>query len=431
MHPSLSLVSRREFLALAGIGAASYLAATRSGSSQGTKRPRLTVLAPLPPNPAPPGVVAYIEDGLPLWEEQHKVDVFYDATAVENMKAKILINIRQGYYVHDLMYCGGWAPEITSRLLAVDPLLGPQTRNDLPPSALTSFQWENKLYGVPAVSNPMILFGNENLLGSSAAPQTWDDLLAIARAGKSVTTAGWVLPAGQSGGSGGLMASWQVFFLQAGGRLFDARGKPAIANDAGVAAIDMLQQLLPYTLGDPFAIKSLQDATVAFLQGKTALMMNWATMHTAMVDPQIALIPFPIRTDPLPAGPVGRASIDSGDGWTIDNRSWQPGRAMDLIQFLLQPQIQVQMYLATGWLPISKAALADPELRKVAPHAGTVAEQMRFRIDSGLRPNTDVVAQVIGGAVQRALLGQEKPLAALRAATTLLTSAGTEGKIFA
>jgi len=423
-------LSRREFLGLGAAVVGGSLLAARRGSGDEVKLPRLTVLAPTLPNPAPPGVAEYVMDGLSIWEGEHQAMVDFDATALENIKAKILINIRQGYYVHDVMYCAGWAQEIAQRLVPLDTMISPNLRNDFPPFALKSFQWNDHTYGLPAVANPMILYLNRDLLteaGISEAPTTWDELVSTAKAASREKSQGWVLPGGQTGGIGGLKSSSRVFFLQAGGHLFGSRGEPTIANDAGVAAVDMLADLLPFAGTAPLTIAGIQDATVAFLEGKTAMMMNWASMHDTMLHLMGSKSHFRLGTAPLPAGPVGRASIDSGDGWTIDNRSWQPSRAMDWIGFLLQPRVQVQMYAATGWLPISVKAITDPELVAAAPHAVAVHEQMNGRIDSGFRPNFDVVSQVIGSEIRLALQRKKTAITALRDATSQLNAASSSG----
>jgi len=387
-------------------------------------------MAPLPPNPAPPGVIDYVMPGLDIWEEQQGVDVSYDATAVENMKAKILINIRHGYYVHDVMYCAGWAQEIAQRLLPLDTLIGPSLRADLPTWSMHSFRWQGKVYGVPSVANPLILYANTSLLeraGITTLPATWDDLVETVQAAHSSSTPGWIMAAGQTGGLGGLMSSWLVHFLQAGGDLFDANGAPSIANDAGVAAIEQLMRLSAYGGTNLFDIQSLDDATIAFMQGKGAFMTNWAGAYDAITAPGLASTQQPVLTAPLPTGPVGAASIDSGDGWTIDNRTWIAGKSMQLIQYYLQPRIQVQMFEQTGWLPISRAALADPAVTSRAPHAAAVQTQMKARIDTGFRPNYDVLTKVIGDKLLAALHGTMSPLAALRTASSELRSASGAG----
>ena len=133
------------------------------------------------------------------------------------------------------------------------------------------------------------------------------------------------MPAGQTGGTGGVMSHWLIFFLQAGGELFQTDGRPAFVADAGVAAIEMMQRLLTYT--DPGALqaKSILDASVGFMRGTAAMMMNWAVMYRSLDDARLSKAAGRLATGILPAGPSGTASIDSGDGWTIDAPTGWPG----------------------------------------------------------------------------------------------------------
>jgi hypothetical protein len=62
-----------------------------------------------------------------------------------------------------------------------------------------------------------------------------------------------------------------------------------------------------------------------------------------------------------------------------------------------------------------------------APHAATVRQQLRSRVESGFRPNFDVVTRVIGDEVRDALLGRQTPNEALRSAREQLIAAASSG----
>jgi multiple sugar transport system substrate-binding protein len=364
-------------------------------------------------------VLDYQLPSLRLWEAEHQARVKYESAAVENMKAKILINVRRGYHMHDVMYCAGWAPELAANLAPLDSLIGPTLHADLPPWSLRSFRWRGKTYGIPSTANPMILFANGDSFrraGIDDLPSDWDSLVETARLATRDGRYGWTMPTGQTGGIGGLMSHWLVFFLQAGGEILDEDGAPTIATDAGVAAIEMLQRLQPYTDPKATTYKSIIDASASFLRGDAAMMMNWAVSHRTLSDPTLNASASLLRTDVLPAGPVGTASIDSGDGWTVDARTWVAAKSVALIQFYLEPRVQRQMYEETGWLPISRSALEDEDFQRRAPHAATVARQLRSRIDSSFTPNYDVITRIIGVEVGHALAGEATPIAALRTA---------------
>lgn len=418
--------SRRQVLALPAAGLAAATLRSRFGRSGDVPLDRISVLAPLLPDPAPPGVLDYLMPGIEIWEARHKARIRFETSAVENMKSKILINYRKGHHMHDVMYCAGWAQEIVDNLMALDSTLSPSLRADLPAWSLDSFRWRGKMYGLPSAANPMILFADAQRLsdvGIRNLPATWDDLVASAKALTGGGKYGWTMPAGQTGGSGGLMSHWLVFFLQAGGELFDSDGRPAFATDAGIAAVEMLKRLL--SCSDPGALKhkSIIDASAAFMRGDAAMMMNWAVMHRSLTNSQISNVSEAVATGTLPAGPVGTASIDSGDGWTIDGRTWVAAKSMALIQYFLEPRVQKQMLTHTGWLPISLSALEDEDVLAQAPHARTVRNQLRSRIESGFRPNYEVITQIIGGEVRSALLGTLTPVEALRSAREQLIRA--------
>ena len=413
-------------LALPAAGLAAAMVRSRFGRSGDVPVDLVSVLAPVLPDPAPPGVLDYLMPGIELWEARHQARVKYETSAVENMKAKILINIQQGIHMHDVMYCAGWTQEIAGNLTPIDSLISPSLRTDLPPWSLESFRWNGKTYGLPSAANPMILFGNSALMstvGITDLPARWDDLIAVARELTGNGVFGWTLPAGQTGGSGGLMSHWLIFYLQAGGELFNNAGRPTFVNDAGVAAIDMLGRLLQYS--DPAARrhKSIIDASAVFMRGEAAMMMNWAVMHRSLANPEVSSVSGHLVTGTLPAGPAGTASVDSGDGWTIDSRTWVPAKSMSLIEYYLEPRVQKQMLTQTGWLPISISALEDKDVQAQAPHAATVRAQLRSRIESGFRPNYDVITRIIGSEVQSALNGTQTPIEALRSARAQLVAA--------
>jgi ABC-type glycerol-3-phosphate transport system substrate-binding protein len=325
------------------------------------------------------------------------------------------------------MYCAGWAQEIANYLLPLDSLLGSTTRADLSPWTLNSFRWLGKIYGVPIVSNPMILFANQRVLdraGISSMPGTWDELVSAAAAVDESGATGWTMAGGQTGGLGGLFTNWQLFFLQAGGDLFDQDNRPLFASDSGVAAIEMLQRLLPYSDNLALSHTSLLDASVAMMRGEVGFMANWAVMYRSLADPAISSFSNSVSVAPLPTGPAGNGSVDSGDGWTIDSRTWVANKTMSLLRYFLEPAEQIRMYEETGWLPASLTALADEDLHRTAPHAKAVQEQIRHRIDSGFRPDFDAVSSVIGMAVWSALVGEDTPIGALRLARDQLIRSG-------
>jgi maltose-binding protein MalE len=97
---------------------------------------------------------------------------------------------------------------------------------------------------------------------------------------------------------------------------------------------------------------------------------------------------------------------------------------MSLIRFFLDAGVQRALFNESGWLPISLTALNDPTLESIAPHVPAVRQQMKFRIDSGFRPDYEAVTTVIGNAVRAALVDGVTPITALSNARGQIIRAG-------
>lgn len=90
-------VSRRDFLKLAGAGAASvalanFLASCTPKSEGGT----LNVLVPAAPDPAPPGVAKFSEEAFAKWKVDNGFEVTYEAPPWPQLHDKMAANFASG-----------------------------------------------------------------------------------------------------------------------------------------------------------------------------------------------------------------------------------------------------------------------------------------------------------------------------------------------
>ena len=115
---------------------------------------------------------------------------------------------------------------------------------------------------------------------------------------------------------------------------------------------------------DPGSISyvGINDATNV-LTGRHApsMMMNWPFMWKPANDPNQSKIVGKLGSAILPAGPAGSAPRSTAPMPGPSPSSKEPGqRAMKLIEFYLDPEVQKRQVLDTGWLPIRLSVLADP-----------------------------------------------------------------------
>src|SRR4051794_35341725 len=98
----------RRSLLRRGAAAGAGLTATRfapglwtPGASAATN---ISVLSPLAPDPAPPGVAKFAEDDFTTWQTDNDATVSYEAVAWGQLHDKMATNFASGTHVHDVMY---------------------------------------------------------------------------------------------------------------------------------------------------------------------------------------------------------------------------------------------------------------------------------------------------------------------------------------
>lgn len=416
---------RRSFLR-GGLAAGAGLAA--AGRSRGLWLPgasaatNLSVLSPLAPDPAPPGVAEFAIDDFTAWKTANDAEVTYEAVAWGQLHDKMATNFASGTHVHDVMYNCGWVPEFAQFLTPMQDALPQALVDDLPPSSFSTVTWDGDTLGVVFSLSLLTLFYNTAHLeeaGLSAPPATWDELKGYAQELTRDGRYGWVLNYGAPEGIGGVASYWMVFLQQAGGTMYGDDGMPVFNDGPGLDALTLMVDMFTDGSTDPGSISytGINDATNVFTAGNASMMMNWPFMWKPASDPETSQIVGQLGSAVLPAGEAGTASIDGTDAWTVAKSAADPELAMDLIWFYLDPAVQTQQVLDTGWLPIRLSVLADPEVQKGAPNAAVVLEQAQHPYDAFVTPDYNEVTVAIGTEIQKALQGSKSPTDALKDAS--------------
>ena len=419
---STKRLDRRALLrgsAAAGAG----LAAARSAPGLWTPRgvsaaTNLSVLSPLAPDPAPPGVAEFAMDDFAAWKSANDAEVTYEAVAWGQLHDKMATNFASGTHVHDVYYMSGWVPEFAQFLTPLQDALPQELVDDLPPSSFATVTWDGETLGVVFTLSLLTLFYNQEHLeqaGLDGPPTSWDELKGYAQELTRDGRYGWVLNYGAPDGIGGVASYWMVFLQQAGGTMYGEDGMPVFNDAPGLDALKLMVDMMENGSTDPGAISyvGINDATNVFTAGNASMMMNWPFMWKPASDPETSNIIGQLGSAVLPAGKAGTSSIDGTDAWTVAKTSADPELAMDLIWFYLDPEVQKRQALDTGWLPIRLSVLEDPEVQQGAPNAAVVLEQAQHPYDSFVTPDYNEVTVAIGTEIQKALQGAKSPEDAL------------------
>ena len=297
--------------------------------------------------------------------------------------------------------------------------------DDLPKSSFSTVTWDGQSSGVVFTLSLLTLFYNTELLqkaGFTAPPKTWDELKNVAKECTRDGNYGWVLNYGDPAGIGGTASYWMCFLQQAGGKLYNEDGSPAFNSDAGILALQMMMDLMPYSDPGSISYVGINDATNVMTAGKAAMMMNWPFMWKSANDPASSKIVGKLAGALLPAGPAGSASIDGTDAWTITKTSKNPELATKLIEFYLDKDVQKRQAIDTGWLPIRLSVLSDPDVQKALPNAAVVLEQANHPYDSYVTPDYNEVTVALGTEINKALAGKSSAKDAIAEAANLVAA---------
>ena len=330
-----------------------------------------------------------------------------------------------GEHFWDVVYMSGWVPEFSNFLTPFAANLPQELIDDLPKSSFSTVTWDGEASGVVFTLSLLTLFYNSEMLaqaGFDAPPKTWEELKAAAEASTRDGKYGWVMNYGEPAGIGGTASYWMCFLQQAGGKLYDADGAPAFNGEAGVVALQMMMDLMPYTDPGSISYVGINDATNVMTAGRAAMMMNWPFMWNPANDPTTSKILGKVGGALLPAGPAGTASIDGTDAWTITKTSKNPELAQKLIEFYLSSEIQKRQAIDTGWLPIRLSMLADPEVQQALPNASVVLEQATHPYQSYVTPDYNEVTVALGTEINKALAGRSTAKEAMTEASDLVSA---------
>lgn len=422
---NLARLSRRDFLKL-GAASAGAVALSRllAACTPAGKSNTMNVLVPAAPDPAPPGVAKFSEEAFAKWKADNGAEVVYEAPPWPQLHDKMAANFASGQYVHDIIYMSGWVPEFADYLVDFVDDLPAELIADLPKSSFSTVTWGGRKLGVVFTLSLLTMFYNMEHFekaGIKEPPKNWDELKGYAKELTGGDRYGWVLNYGAPEGIGGVASYWMCFLQQAGGKLYDDKGQPAFNNDAGVDSLQVMVDLMESTDPGSISYVGIGDATNIFSAGQVSMMMNWPFMWKPANDPASSKVVGKVGSAILPAGPVGSASIDGTDAYTITKLSPNPDLARNLIEFYLDKEVQKRQALDTGWLPIRLSVLNDPEVQAAIPNAAVVLEQATYPYDSYVTPDYNAVTTAIGVEIQKALAGSQSAADAIKNASDQVT----------
>lgn len=314
----------------------------------------------------------------------------------------------------------GWVEDLTKSfydLYARGDFLGP---------ALDSATYRLRIWGVPWYSDTSMLFYRKDLLarsGFDAPPQTWDDLVRMARQvmKDSGTRHGFVFQGAQyEGGTanaleyiwsagGGVMRSELTMTGPVHGTLTE-NDAVTVKSEMAAAGLDRARRLITEGIAPADVAEFREkDALDAFLAGDAVFLRSWPYVHG--IVQRSSLTAAQVGVSWLPAGSGDDVGYSCLGGWNlmVNARADRHERAAawEFIRYLTSPAQQKRQALDAGLLPVLDALYDDPEILASVPIAALAKHSMSSRVR--VRPLSPFYADLslrIASVFHRVLKGE-------------------------
>jgi multiple sugar transport system substrate-binding protein len=253
---------------------------------------------------------------------------------------------------------------------------------------------DGTVYGVPWYVETRLLYYRTDIAkkaGITAAPATWDDLTAMAKALQDKGGAKWGISLGTK--------NWQEylpFLWSNGGDVVDADGKYTLNSQQAVEALTYYQAFFTDKLS-PASVPEGFDITPAFVSGSHPMFFS-GPWHLGLIkeaggagfEDKWAIAPMPKK--------VSSTSFLGGSNVVVYKNSPNKDLAWAFVDYLTSVETQVAWYEQVTDLPAVQAAWDDPALT-ADPNLAMFGDQLA---DTRAQPATATWSE-LGTALNTAL----------------------------
>lgn len=313
-----------------------------------------------------------IDEYIELYTKEHpNVKIEQDAADTESYKTKLKVAF-SGSDLPDVFftYGAGFSKLFvdTGKVLALDDILGEETKNKLVGGAETNFIYNNQLYGLPIKMWTGTFFCNKELFEKEniELPADWDQLMTAVESFRAKGYQPMTL---------GAKDAWhiamyfdQIAIREAGvdGVMKAMKGEKKFNDPEFLkAAEDLVALVDANAFNDGFGGLGAQEAQAEFLMGRIPMYFNGSWMTGDMqsdinsVKDKIVALPFPSM--PGQKGDQTQYSGGAIDGWAVSSVSKNKEVAVDFMAGLAEFQSNAS-YKSGDGIAVWKTEMNESEL---------------------------------------------------------------------
>lgn len=315
----------------------------------------------------------------------------------------------------------GWLEPLTDKINALPD------KDDFLPAALNTFDVGGDLYGLPFLAEAGMMAYRTDLLEAAGveAPQTWEELVAVAAAIDSDETAGFAMRAAP--GQGFNMFVFPMIMRAYGGKFFEN-----YPNDLTVAInspetlealklyIKVLNEFGPAGIGN----FNYPEIGAGMQTGQVGMIVDGSSIAVQSVDAEKSQFADSITLALPPAGPEGRSPAIAVHGFGVPAGTENSDAAFDFVNWMTSTDTLAELAIATASPDFTRASVAE-NADVQAKYSAIQEDFLSLKIESLSAANTNYrpllpywpqMGTAIGEHINGAVNGLTTPEEALIAA---------------
>ena len=339
-----------------------------------------------------------IKERIPEFEEANNVTVQVSTMTADQTSAAYNVKLNAGATDLDvLMYRplqeglqfarNGWLLDL-SEYVEEDPAYD---FDDFMAATVDTVSYEDKVYGIPTVTEREVLFYRTDLLEEAGleVPTTFEELEAAAAVLNDPDNGSYGF--GARGQRTGAVTQFAGFLYSYGGD-FIVDGKAAINTPEAVAAYDLYGRLLRES--GPIGVESMSTEQLVplFQQGKLAMYIDAEVFWANFVDPAASTVVENVGVAPLPAGPAGSRPYNVPSwGLAVNAKTEKPDLSWEFVKWATSPEMVTDIQTG-GTFGARDSVWANPETLTDLPE--DYAATLRVSTENGVGHDRPLVIQV-------------------------------------
>ncbi|GAB4515152.1 MAG: hypothetical protein OHK0046_18200 [Anaerolineae bacterium] len=189
--------------------------------------------------------------------------------------------------------------------------------SDMSDALYASAAIDGNIYGIPIIVNTQHFYYNTAILEEAGVepPTTYEELVEVCNAMDTDAldidfAFGWVVSAGWA-----WQIEWVNVFNALGGELLDENNMPTFNNETGVAAAELMMNVIDACMGEDGLLLSTDDLQAGLANGSIAMGHMWASRAAMMDDEELSDVVGLIEFAPA-LYPNAETTIRGGISWS-------------------------------------------------------------------------------------------------------------------